>query len=132
MTNLLAIFSWTGLRYAIAGTLVAGLYAGGFFVLSRVVRLDSALSSNLALAVAIVAQYFLHAIFTFRRDWRDRAQLARFVFTIASGLLVSQFVIGHLAPRFGLPDFIGLIVVMVVLPLTNLVFFFVWVFAQKT
>ncbi|HBB55955.1 MAG TPA: hypothetical protein DCZ49_07200 [Hyphomonadaceae bacterium] len=131
MIDLSAIFSWTGARYAISGILVASIYAGSFFILSRIFSIASTPSSSIALLIAIFVQYFLHSIYTFKRDWRDGDQLLRFVITIITGLLVSQVVIGNFAPRVGVPDYIGLVIVMVVLPIVNFMVFFIWVFRHK-
>lgn len=125
------VFTPTSARYVLTGITVALFYGGLYAGFSRLAGWAPALASGVAMVCAIGLQYFMHAVFTFQMNWRDRRQAARFVITIASGLSASQLVIGWAVPHFHIPEIAGLAFVVVVLPLVNFIFFSLWVFAQR-
>ncbi|KDA00642.1 polysaccharide biosynthesis protein [Hyphomonas polymorpha PS728] len=119
------------IRYAITGACVALLYAGLYFLMTRLAHWDRVPASAVALVCAVCLQYFMHAVFTFRRTWKDQQQAARFVITVGTGLFVSHGVTAWAAPALGIPEAASLVLIMLVLPLVNLVIFGLWVFARR-
>ncbi|MEO0981173.1 MAG: GtrA family protein [Pseudomonadota bacterium] len=116
-------------RYALTGVSVSSLYAVLHFALSSLGGLDMSIASAVALTAAIVFQYVMHARFTYRGEWRDAGQAARFGAAILIGLAVSFAVMDWIGPALGLPEIARVVLVIVILPVTNFLLFTLWVFA---
>ena len=118
-------------RYIITGLIVAALY--GFLHLAIFSRLglNRALSSMVALAIAIIFQYLMHSSFTFRGTWKSAPQLGRFGATILMGFFISHFIMAVIGPKFDLSDIVCAGLVMTLLPLANYFLFSVWVFTTN-
>jgi putative flippase GtrA len=117
------------LRFAIVGTIVAGLYVSIYLVFLAL-SLDQPLANLLAFIIAVSIQYVGQTWWTFRKPLRRPDQIVRFSCTIGLGLLVSAGITGFLGPVLGWPDSVSALVVAVVLPVQNYMIFRNWVFAE--
>ncbi|MEM6554400.1 MAG: GtrA family protein [Pseudomonadota bacterium] len=115
-------------RYVVTGVSVAAIYVLLHSILSFYISMDKALASGIAIVVAIGVQYWLHSAFTFESRVSDRAQIMRFIATIFLGLIVSQIVVGYLGPILGIAEILSVFMVIFVLPVSNFLFFSLWVF----
>lgn len=120
----------TTLRYACVGIAVAAIYWVLANLGSLVLPLPLWVVSAIAYTLAVVAQYVLHAKFTFRGTAADFGQGIRFAVSIGLGYLVSTLVTAWFAPAAGLSDIVATSIVVVLVPLLNLFMISTWVFRR--
>ena len=117
------------MRFAFVGVATALLY----FTLAQVlVRLGSGLhgASLVAFTVALSFQFLMHRRFTFRSPNSYRQDLPRFLAIISIGYLASELIV-YLAGVYALPNYVALMAVIVVTPITNWIGLSRWVFTWK-
>ena len=117
----------TFLRFALVGTVVAGLYVALYLVLLEV-GLAKALANTIAFLIAVTVQYVGQAAFTFEATLKDFPQITRFGVMIGLGVVTSTLITAFIGPMLGLADWISALAVTVVLPLQNFLLMRCWVF----
>jgi putative flippase GtrA len=115
------------LRFAIVGVSVAAVYVLLYFLL-RQAGMIAWIASLLALATAFAVQYTAHTVFTFRSTFQEHGQLSRFLVTVLTGTAVSMLVTLVLVPRLGLPEWLGVGIIIFGLPIANFIIFRLWVY----
>jgi putative flippase GtrA len=118
------------LRFGVVGATVAVVYIVLYLMLLSfgVAQIQANL---VAFLLAIVLQYLGQTLWTFRRPLAVPDQLGRFLFTISLGLVVSGLITGTLGPALGWANWVSAVIVTVVLPVQNYLFFRNWVFSDK-
>lgn len=117
------------LRFAVVGTVTAGIYFLGYNALRGQLPLSPALASGIAYVAAIVFQYMGHATFTFRKRVLDAPQVIRFLVTNGAGLVFSTFGAFLLVSVLMMSDWIASALIVVALPIINWVVMRRWVFS---
>jgi len=116
-------------RFIIVGTSVAAIYIALSLALNRIIP-DLRVASAIAFAVAVAIQYLGHRLYTFGSRNRKADELFRFLVVISVGIVLS-FVITHIGSAFSVSPVLSLLIVAVVTPLVNFIFFSVWVFVAR-
>lgn len=118
------------LRFAVVGATVAGVYIA-LYVAFLAVGLPQMAANGIAFLLAVAAQYFGQAWFTFRAPLADPVQVLRFGIMIGAGLATSALVTGGVGPALGLPHWGAAALVTVILPVQNYLIISRWVFARR-
>jgi putative flippase GtrA len=118
-------------RYTITGLAVTAVYVGLYFLLRNILDLSPAYASGISMTTAVVFQYIMHSVFTFRRRWADGQQLFKFVVSIALSVTISDIFVARLGEALNVPEPVRLAAVVVTLPVVNFIFFTFWVYASK-
>lgn len=115
------------LRFGITGTGLAALYVV-IFLAASAAGTPPFWANLAAFGTAIVVQYLVQTLWTFRRPLADRQQMVRFGIGVSFGMIVSTALTTYIAPAFHWPDWLTAGTVAIALPITNyLVFrFFVY------
>ena len=117
-------------RFGLVGVFVATLY----FVLSVLIvdifDLVSWVGSAIAYVIAIIVQYILQTVFTFRESLEEKSQAFKFFVTVLSGLIFSVLVTGVIWPLTEWPEWWAYLIVIVTLPITNYIVFKYWVYRK--
>jgi putative flippase GtrA len=116
-------------RFAVVGTIVAACYVI-FYLTLLALGLSQPLANIIAFLSAVTIQYMGQALWTFRRPLAIPTQIGRFLGTIGLGLVVSALITGVLGPSFGWESWVSAVLVTLVLPVQNFIFFRIWVFTE--
>lgn len=119
-----------GIRYAMVGLSVAAFYLLVSWALLRAMPNDRIIALVTSFVLATLFQYVLQATATFRRPLANSLQIFRFGTTVLFGLLISIVLMAYIVPLLEAPDWLGLIMVVVLLPFVNFFIMFVWVFGR--
>jgi putative flippase GtrA len=127
-------------RYAIAGGLTSmvyiAVYNGALFgyakafegqTLTSLVRF---LCSNVAYGCALLFQYSAHGRFTFGHRQTRAGQLLRYLIAVGFGFLMAACISAANGKLYMLPDVVVSIIVMVLVAISNFVWFTFWVYAH--
>lgn len=117
-------------RFVAVGLLNTACFFGAFWVFYALFGLERWLSVTLAFVLSTSLQYLGHAKITFDQRARDKAQIFRFVVTVALGYLTTQAIM-LVGPGLGIPEFLLGIGVVVGLAVVNWFVFFLWVFNPR-
>lgn len=115
-------------RYIIVGLTVAATYWLLTYAASALTDIPIVIISTICFTIAIILQYFLHAYFTYSHRSNTKGQSIRFGVSVALGYIISIIITGWLGPTFELPTYITVTLVVVLIPITNFIFFSLWVF----
>ena len=116
-------------RFAVVGTIVAACYVI-FYLTLLALGLSQPFANIIAFLTAVAIQYVGQALWTFRRPLAIPTQIGRFLGTIGLGLVVSALITGVLGPSFGWSSWVSAVLVTLVLPVQNFIFFRIWVFTE--
>lgn len=119
------------ISFGIVGVLVAFVYFAISLFLSSVLAWEPWKASTAGYFLAIITQYFLQTLFTFKRPLNQPRQAVRFFFTVLTGLVFSTILTGYFWPKTGLEEFLGYLVVIFTLPITNFIIFKFWVYRKN-
>jgi putative flippase GtrA len=117
-------------RYALAGGLTSGVY---ILVYNTLVHFDIVrfLSSNLAYGAALLVQYSAHGKFTFGHRETKKGVLLRYLTAVGFGFIMAAVVSqANTTKLYTLPDTIVSLIVMVLVAISNFIFFNFWVYAD--
>ncbi|RED18014.1 hypothetical protein POI8812_00202 [Pontivivens insulae] len=114
-------------RFAGVGAFVALLYVS-LFLLLVANGLSHPFANAFAFFIAVVAQYCLQAVFTFRQEIKNLYQVVRFSLMILIGLVTSYVITGPIASLMALTPLISSVSTAIVLPVQNFIFMQFWVF----
>jgi putative flippase GtrA len=116
-------------RYALAGGLTSGVY---ILVYNTLVHFDIVrfLSSNLAYGAALLVQYSAHGKFTFGHRETKKGVLLRYLTAVGFGFIMAALVSQANTKLYTLPDTIVSFIVMVLVAISNFIFFNFWVYAD--
>jgi putative flippase GtrA len=117
-------------RYALAGGLTSGVYIVVYNALVHfeVVRF---LSSNLAYICALLVQFSAHRKFTFGHRETKKGVLWRYLVAVGFGFVMAASFSQANTKLYTLPDPIVSIIVMILVAMSNFVFFTFWVYAAS-
>jgi putative flippase GtrA len=117
-------------RYAIAGGLTSGMY---ILVYNILVHFDIVrfLSSNLAYGAALLVQYSAHGKFTFGHRDTKKGVLFRYLIAVGFGFVMAALISQANTKLYSLPDSIVSLIVMVLVAMSNFVFFNFWVYSDQ-
>lgn len=119
------------LRFGSVGVAATAIY----FVLALVFQWHGALgatpSSLLAYAVAALFSYMAHRSFTFGSQQAHGSALPRFIVTTLLGALLALAIPYALHDTMGLPAYVPVIAVCILIPLINLLVLRFWVFPEQ-
>jgi putative flippase GtrA len=117
-------------RYAIAGGLTSGMYilVYNILVYFDIVRF---LSSNLAYGAALLVQYSAHGKFTFGHRDTKKGVLFRYLIAVGFGFVMAALISQANTKLYTLPDSIVSLIVMVLVAMSNFVFFNFWVYSNQ-
>lgn len=118
----------TIVRFAVVGVGVALIYVL-LYVAFLGQGMQQPFANGLSFLLAVIVQYIAQTSWTFRRPLALPDQILRFICTIGLGLIVSALITGRLGPMLGLSDWMAAVIVTVVLPVQNFLFFRGWVFS---
>jgi putative flippase GtrA len=116
-------------RYALAGGITSATYmvVYNLLVYFEIVRF---LSSNLAYGAALLVQYSAHGKFTFgHRETRDGV-LVRYLIAVGFGFFMAAFISQANTKLYTLPDSLVSLIVMILVAISNFIFFNFWVYAH--
>jgi len=116
-------------RFAVVGTIVAACYVILYLTLLAM-GLSQPFANIVAFLTAVAIQYVGQALWTFRRSLAIPRQIGRFLGTIGLGLVVSALITSVLGPSFGWSSWVSAVLVTLVLPVQNFIFFRIWVFTE--
>jgi putative flippase GtrA len=118
-------------RYAIAGGLTSGMY---ILVYNALVYFDIVrfLSSNLAYGAALLVQYSAHGKFTFGHRDTKKGVLFRYLVAVGFGFIMAALVSQANTKLYTLPDALVSLIVMVLVAISNFIFFNFWVYKDQT
>jgi putative flippase GtrA len=116
-------------RYALAGGLTSGVY---ILVYNTLVHFDVVrfLSSNLAYGAALLVQYSAHGKFTFGHRETKKGVLLRYLTAVGFGFIMAALFSQANTKLYTLPDTIVSLIVMVLVAISNFIFFNFWVYAN--
>jgi putative flippase GtrA len=116
-------------RYALAGGLTSSVYILVYNILVHfdVVRF---LSSNLAYGAALLVQYSAHGKFTFGHRETGKNTLVRYLIAVGSGFIMTALISQANTKLYTLPDTIVSLIVMVLVAISNFIFFNFWVYSE--
>jgi putative flippase GtrA len=116
-------------RYALAGGITSGVYILVYNILVHfdVVRF---LSSNLAYGAALLVQYSAHGKFTFGHRETKKGVLLRYLVAVGFGFIMAALFSQANTKLYTLPDTIVSLIVMVLVAISNFIFFNFWVYAN--
>lgn len=117
------------LRFAVVGAGVAAFYVILYLALLKL-GFYQPLANIVAFISAVAVQYVAQTIWTFQRYLGVPKQILRFICTVGLGLLVSALITGILGPAMGWPSWVSAVLVTLVLPVQNYIFFRIWVFPE--
>jgi putative flippase GtrA len=117
-------------RYAMAGGLTSGMY---ILVYNILVHFDIVrfLSSNLAYGAALLVQYSAHGKFTFGHRDTKKGVLFRYLIAVGFGFVMAALISQANTKLYTLPDSIVSLIVMVLVAMSNFVFFNFWVYSNQ-
>lgn len=114
-------------RFGVTGFIVAVAYIGGYTLLYHT-SLSPLVANTIAFVGAVVIQYVLQTLWTFRRALWDGVQSFRFVVTIGVGLVYSSIVASIIGPALDWRPWVAAGLVAVTLPVINYISFRLWVY----
>ncbi len=114
-------------RFAVTGLLVAAIYVVLYTIFVRV-GMQTLVANTVAFLLAVLFQYLMQTLWTFRGSLRDGQQGMRFAITIAIGILYSSLVTTVIGPKAAWPPWLSAGLVAVTLPVVNYIAFRAWVY----
>ena len=115
------------LRFAVTGVFVAAIYFMLFPVM-KLLSLSTGIANMIAFLTAVLVQYLIQSIWTFRRPAKNIHQARKFAVTILIGLIVSSLISLVGKEFLLLNDWWVAAIVVTVLPVINYLAFKLWVF----
>ena len=119
------------LRYVAVGLLVAILYFSFYYLFLYFLIIPRLLANTSAYLIAVIVQYKLQSNITFKDSAHSRKRLIKFSITVFLGYCFSMVTMGILVPHGYVSEFLGLIIVVFILPISNLFLMFLWVFISN-
>ena len=118
------------MRYALAGGVTSGVYilVYNILVYFDIVRF---LSSNLAYFAALLVQYSAHGKFTFGHRETKKGVLGRYLIAVGFGFIMAALISQANTKLYTLPDTVVSLIVMVLVAISNFVFFNFWVYSHQ-
>jgi putative flippase GtrA len=116
-------------RYALAGGLTSGVY---IVIYNTLVHFDMVrfFSSNLAYGAALLVQYSAHGKFTFGHRETRKGVLVRYLLAVGFGFVMAALLSQANTKLYTLPDAIVSLIAMVLVAISNFLFFNFWVYAD--
>ncbi|WP_413719757.1 GtrA family protein [Silicimonas sp. MF1-12-2] len=116
------------LRFSTTGGLVALIYVVIYLMLASEAGLGQFQANLIAFSLAVIFQYIVQTLWTFKASIWSAPQVFRFALTIGLGLLFSSIITSLAGPYFSWPSWLSALVVVVVLPVLNYIIFRFWVY----
>jgi putative flippase GtrA len=111
------------LKFAAIGMVVNAVYAGLFFLLTLTGAIPRLWAAALSYTTACAFQYCANALLTFERQVFDGGQIGRYLLVVTFGCALSSAFLTYVSAPLGVPDIIGLPIVMLGVPFINFVLF---------
>lgn len=108
------------------GTLLYGLLAISMSYLSQ---LDAMAVHVLAYALCVPVSYLLQRNFTFRYEGQHRVAILKFITAAVLAFCVSTLLV-QLIKDSGYPEYLGTLIVMVIVPVSSYLTMQLWVFTE--
>jgi putative flippase GtrA len=114
-------------RFVAVGLFNTGFFFLVFWAVHKLAGAERWVAVTIAFVSSTTAQYIGHAAFTFDRKLQDAWQLVRFAVTIVLGYVTTQAIM-LIGPKYGAPDTVLGILVVIGLAGVNWFVFLLWVF----
>lgn len=110
------------------GAATAGIYFSMYYTIRYLFAGAEVISNTMAYLIAIIFQYKFQSAYTFGDIKKQNYRLVKFALVTFVGYAFSLLVTVYLVPQKCFSELIGLLLVILLLPLVNMIFMFVWVF----
>ena len=117
-------------RYIFVGVTTPALYFLLFWFIDKTTELASWLASSLAYTLAVLYQFHMHSLYTFKVS-PGLKYFVKFVVTIALGVLLSYILMELLPLWVENQAIVSAIVIVLVTPIFNFFLFSKWVFSRS-
>jgi putative flippase GtrA len=119
-------------KYSIVGILGATLHTGTLIFLVEILKQNPLVSSAAGFLTALIVQYFMNYLWTFRSDQNHRYALPRYVFVSVTGLAMNVSIMYITVNIFGWWYLIGQAIAIILVPISNFLLNYSWSFRTNS